>query len=236
MPIERFYSPLSFSPGTICTLEEEELRHLQVIRLRTGEKVELVNGKGALAQATLTTVEKRRALLTVNSVTHSSPGPIRILAQAIPRFNRLEFILEKGTELGATAFWLFPGERSEKSSFSENQKQRMTQLMIAAMKQCGRLDLPSIELHPSLLSWTPLPYPLLYGDTRQNAPTLKISPGPLILLIGPEGGLSPAELVHLDGPLAAQGLRLHSNILRTDTAAITLLAQTALQTVVSGFG
>lgn len=228
MPVERFYSPTPFSTGAPCILEEEELHHLQVIRLRVGEKVELVNGKGELAQATLISLEKRRAQLMIDSVTRSaSSGPIRILAQAIPRFNRLEFILEKGTELGATAFWLFPGERSEKSSFSDNQSQRMIQLTIAAMKQCGRLDLPLIELHPPLLSWTNLSYPLLYGDTRQEAPPLTTLLGPLILLIGPEGGLSPAELTHLDGPLAAQGHRLHSNILRTDTAAITLLAKTS---------
>lgn len=225
MPVERFFCPETFSERIQCSLEDQEFHHLtKVIRCRIGDTVELVNGKGQLASATLDEVEKKRALLTIDKVTSSSPTRTLILAQAIPRLNRLEFILEKGTELGATAFWLFPGKWSEKAEFSENQWQRMTHLTIAAMKQCGRLDLPPIEIMPQLKEWHGIPHPIFFGDTNAAAPPITLPvPSPAILLVGPERGLSPkeTEILRL---LGATGVHLNHNILRTDTAAMAFLA------------
>ena len=225
MPIERFFSNASFLEKTDCTLEEQEFHHLtHVIRCRVGDEIELVNGKNELAEATIVAIEKKKAFLQINSVITKPPGKQIILAQAIPRFNRLEFILEKGTELGASAFWLFPGAWSEKSDFSVNQKERMHLLTISAMKQCGRLDLPEILLKPPLTEWQLTPTPIFYGDTRPNAPKV---PHPLKRLSSSSSapnGASPPELDHLDTTLKARGVHLNPNILRTDTAAIAFLA------------
>lgn len=223
MPHERFYvdQPLE---GTVV-LEDQEFHHLcRVMRGRVGDRVELVNGKCQLAQATISQIGKREALLEVNeATTASAPKKRLILAQGIPRIQRLEMVLEKGTELGVTDFWLFPGILGEREGFSAHQLKRMELILIAAMKQCGRLDLPRIELRPPLLEWKPSDGTLLFGDTDRSAPWLeKVSIGdePLVLCIGPESGFDPRETEHLKEVLGATGVRLHENILRTETASI----------------
>src|SRR5207248_2602313 len=132
-----------------------ELHHLvNVMRTRLGEKIEVVNGQGQLAEAILQSIEKKSASLRIESVETSSPFSQRlILAQGMPKQNRLEFIIEKGTELGMTEIWLFPASRSEKKDFSVNQLERLNILTIAAMKQCGRLFLPKIVIMPPLKQW-----------------------------------------------------------------------------------
>lgn len=224
MPVDRFFSDAEFSTNSEAILEEQEFHHLvNVLRCRVGESIELVNGRNQLASATIQKIEKRKAILKINAVEKKDPSPILILAQATPRFNRLEFILEKGTELGATEFWLFPGQLSEKVEFSANQVQRMHLIVISAMKQCGRLDLPKIVYKPPLLDWDGTLYPIIYGATSPSAPSLALSFPPLIVLVGPEKGLSNSEITHLE-KLKAKGYRLNPNILRTDTAALAFLS------------
>jgi 16S rRNA (uracil1498-N3)-methyltransferase len=230
MPHERFFTDQPLDDRV--TLEETEFHHLcRVMRAREGDEIELVNGKNALAEAKITTIGKRHVELEITRVIHGPPPkrPV-ILAQGIPRLNRLEMILEKGTELGVTEFWLFPGMLSEKETFSPNQHKRMEQILIAAMKQCGRLDLPVISLKSPLVQWKECPGTLFFGDTSAKAPWLwqHSTPlpehSPVVLFIGPESGFDQREVSHVQGTLGAHGVKLHSNILRTDTAAITGLS------------
>ncbi len=232
MPHERFFIDHPLKLQETVSLIDMEFRHLcHVMRMRVGENVELVNGKNQLAQASILALFKDHADLNVTSVFQAEEKkPKLILAQGIPRFNRLESILEKGTELNVSEFWLFPGAFSEKAEFSKNQIARMELITINAMKQCGRLDLPTIVLTPPLLKWDP-PFGLsFFGDTAPDAPAIwdkrPIAPAaePLILFIGPESGFSEDETLHLQNKLHAQGVRLHQNILRTDTASITGLS------------
>jgi 16S rRNA (uracil1498-N3)-methyltransferase len=229
MPHDRFYSDSPLEQEMLVSLKEAELHHLIVSRARIGQTVELINGKGKLAQATLTSLDKKQALLRIDSVSQGpEESPHIILAQGLPRMNHLEWIVEKGTELGVTAFWLFPGVLSEKSTLSENQENRLKHLVLAAMKQCGRLDLPEVVLKPPLSTWTPLDGCLLYADLSNDAPLLwkltNTSSSPLILFIGPESGFDPKEVLHLEKVLKAQKVRLHPHTLRTETAAIAGLS------------
>lgn len=231
MPHERFFVEQPLSPEETVSLQDTEFHHLcHVMRARIGDHVELVNGKNQLAQATLTTLAKHHANLTISSVIDENIlKPQVILAQAIPRFSRLEYILEKATELDATEFWLFPGLLSEKAEFSQNQLKRMSQLTISAMKQCGRLDLPALSFKPPLLQWKSIEGCLLFGDISPNAPALtQIDLSPTtprtIFLIGPEKGFDPKETLFLRNSLFAQGVRLHRNILRVDTAPLAALS------------
>lgn len=231
MPHERFFIEQPLNPQETVSLEDTEFHHLcHVMRARIGDHVELVNGKNQLAHATLSSLAKHHAVLTISTVVNeNTPKPRLVLAQAIPRFNRLEYILEKATELDTTEFWLFPGMLSEKGEFSDNQMKRMSQLTIAAMKQCGRLDLPSISFKPPLLQWKPIEGRLLFGDTSPNAPALaKLDLAPAspctIFFIGPEKGFDPKETTFLKNSLSAQGVRLHRNILRVDTAPLAALS------------
>ncbi len=230
MPHERFFTTQPLQ--TPVVLEDTEFHHIcHVMRARVGEKFELINGNNQLAEATLTNVSKKHAELHIDKVqTFPPPEFPLILAQGIPRFNRLEMILEKGTELGVTEFWLFPGLLSEKCAFSPNQLKRIEQILISAMKQCGRLDLPTIVLTPPLLQWNAIPGTLFFGDTAPDAPWLwhyaaPLPKGaPILLFIGPESGFHPRETSHLLNSLNAHGVKLHPNILRTETAPLAALS------------
>src|ERR1043165_5489273 len=115
MPAERFYYNLPFKEKETITLKDQEFHHLvHVMRATQGDVIELIDGKGALAKGHVMDIQKRQAFLHIDEVTFFSlPRPKIVLAQAIPRMPRLDFILEKGTELGMTDLWLFPGQRSE---------------------------------------------------------------------------------------------------------------------------
>lgn len=230
MPAERYYYPNELHEDCIVILENTEFHHLtNVMRAKEGDLLELVNGQGVLAQASVLKIEKKKAQLKIIDVkTESKPSFEIILAQSTPRINRLDTILEKGTELGMTQLWLFPGDFSERKILTEHQLERMTSITIGAMKQCGRLYLPQILLKPKLEQWERSPYSMFYGDVNPEAPKLEtslrtFSGDGLIIVIGPESGLSDKEELYLRN-LKAQGVKLHPNILRTDTAAIAALA------------
>ncbi len=208
MPVNRLYAPS-------LPLTGNELHHLRVLRATPGDTFELIDGRGTLSSARLTALSKKEAHFEITSTTTAPEPPPLTLIQALPRPERLSTILEKGTELGVTTFLLFPGERSKPKTTS---LKRPTNITIAAIKQCGRLHLPTITLMPPLLEWTDLPLPAIYGD--REGPLL-ISPTSTVI-IGPESGLTPQELHHLQH-LGATPASLHANILRTDTAAITAL-------------
>jgi 16S rRNA (uracil1498-N3)-methyltransferase len=228
MPAERFFIDTLFTLDTSVLLEDSELHHLTVMRIRSGDEIELINGKNQFATAQVEKIDKRSAHLQIISLDNVPPKTTKlILAQGIPRFNRLEFILEKGTELGVDEFYLFPAILSEKDDFSTNQMQRMKQLLISAMKQCGRLDLPQIKIMPPLNEWAPFHGELFFGDTYPQAPIFSSVLKPLkeaCIFIGPEKGFHDKETHFLVDKLKAVGVKLHHNILRTDTAAIAALS------------
>ena len=231
MPEHRYFLDAPFKPRAQAALREEEFHHLsRVMRGAVGDTVELVNGQGQLAAARLEKIDKREAQLAITTVTtHARSWPPLILAQAIPRLNRLEFILEKGTELGVSAFWLFPGKHSEKENFSEQQQKRMRMLTIAAMKQCGRFDLPKIEMKTLQECRYQGEAQAFYGDVREGRPKMPVfdPKRPIIFYVGPEAGFHADEVEILES--CAEGVSLHPNILRVDTAAIAALSQVALR-------
>ena len=232
MPIERYFLDNCFKINGHHELKGSEFHHLaHVMRTRKGDTVELVNGKGALAEAAVQDVLKEKALLKIENLVQEPTRPCRlILAQAMPKSNRLDFILEKGTELGVDTFWLFPGDCSAKKEIFPNQQERARALTIAAMKQCGRLTLPDIILQPALDQWPSLvEMTVFFGDLEPEAPPFEVawkqlsSPSyPIVFITGPEAGLSKQEgqLLRSKG---ATGVKLHSNILRTDTASLMAL-------------
>ena len=147
--------------------------------------------------------------------------------------SNLDWVIEKGTELGAAEFWLFPGMRSEIAELKSTILTRLNHLAIAAMKQSGRLDLPAIHLKPPLLQWKPIEGTLLFGDLTSEAPYLwtlePIDTLPAVLFIGPEKGFDPREEEFLRKTLKAKGVCLYRNIFTAETAP--LVALSLIQTI-----
>jgi 16S rRNA (uracil1498-N3)-methyltransferase len=238
MPKERFFFEQHLNQSETICIKDTEFHHLvNVMRAKVNDRIEIVNGMGQLGRASVKSIEKKQASLFIEEVLSAARETNAIiLAQAIPRPNRLDFILEKGTELGMTEIWLFPGKLSERKTFSDNQPDRMKSVLISAMKQCGRLYLPKIVLKPELEKWKELQYPAYFGDVETNAPEfLDVYKGKnekeggndkdkaVIFFIGSESGFTDSEVQALRG-FGAIGVKLSSNILRTDTAALVALA------------
>lgn len=230
MPNDRFYTPDPLETNTSLRLSEEESHHLtRVMRVQLGEHIEVINGKGQLAKAEVTEIQKRHSVLNILHLqTEAPPTTEVILAQALPRLNRLDTIVEKGTELGITQLWLFPGQRSEKKELSDQQQQRIHTQMVSALKQCGSLFLPTLILKPALQRWDHLPYPAFFGDLSPHAPPFhtysqRVAEGSVLFFVGPEAGFTSDEVEQMQ-KLQAIGVRLHQNILRTDTASLAALS------------
>lgn len=237
MPINRFFTEQNLVVGKTATITGQEFHHFaHVIRVKEGEIIELVNGRGQLAKATVESKGRHEAVVVVEDVESEEPPKKRvIIVQALPRLNRLEFILEKCTELGMDEIWLFPGDNSEKKRLSDSQIARVETILISAMKQCGRLFLPTIQLKPNLSSWKlDLGGCLLYGDIAPSAPWLidtwlekkevkNVEKQDCLFFIGPETGFSEKEHQFLK-EIGAVGVKLHRNILRTDTAPMVALS------------
>lgn len=228
MPAERYYYENCFHLYDSLTITGVEFHHLtHVMRVRKGEHVELVNGKGELATTEVKEIAKDRAILRIEHIFQEPERPCRlILAQAMPKPNRLDTILEKGTELGVDCFWLFPGTLSVKKEMYPQQIERARHITIAAMKQSGRLTLPTIIFQPAISRWSAFQTPAYFGDVDPAAiplHTFCTKTGsvsfPMIFITGPESGLDPQEMQMLK-ELGAKGVSLHPNILRTDTASI----------------
>jgi 16S rRNA (uracil1498-N3)-methyltransferase len=229
VPHNRFFLKSSFQKTDILSVIGKELHHLNVGRIRLKEKVELVNGKRQLAIGSVIQIEKTCVQVEILSVVTEDTKPSIIIAQGIAKMNHLEWIIEKATELNATEFWLFPAELSEKKGVSDQQLHRLQALSIAALKQCGRLDLPRIEIKPPLNQWQQVKTTLLVSDPSIQNPYLWEMPKndlipPIIFCIGPEKGLSDREKSYAISHLHAKPIRLHSNILRTETASLVALS------------
>jgi len=229
--VDRYFFPGELTPDKCIAISDKEWHQLvHVMRNRVGDTIEIVNGKGVLAIGKVTALKRDSALVVIQQLLHIEPAPPPlILAQGLPRPSRLDFIAEKGTELGMTELRLFAAERSDKKSLSTQQQKRVQQLLIAAMKQCERLHLPSVHIDLPLEERKEWPEGfVLFGDLEEQAYSFaslwqgKRPEGAITAFIGPESGFSPREIVILR-QRGAIGVRLHPHILRTDTAALAFL-------------
>lgn len=219
MPANRYYANDLTSDR--ITLEEKEFHHLKhVMRASLHESIELIDGKGVLATGEISALLKHHAEITITKREVATPQKQEmVLCVAFMRPERLSFIVEKGTELGVTHFWLFPGEASEVKAVS---LPRYEQLIISATKQCGRLFLPEISLHPKIKEWKKPVHPLYFGDVRKGAQKVTKTGPSVQIVIGPESGFTDREVKLLEK--LGQGVTLSENILRSETAALVAIA------------
>lgn len=229
MPSNRFFTDtFPFTVEQEIVLNEEESHHICVMRSAINDTVELINGKNELAQAHIKTIEKKKVTVHIDSVSRAKKKECEItIAVAIPKGPRLDTIFEKGTELGMDRLWLFPGDKGEKFELSRSALERGNRLMQSALKQCGRLDLPKVEIKPPIAAWKKeeLSHEIYFGDTEENAPPFSSvikRTGPILFVVGPESGFSDKEIRALKA-LGALGVKLHPNILRTETAPLAAL-------------
>lgn len=226
MPTNRFYLDTALRPQTSVTLTGAEHHHLKhVMRNNPGDKVELINGKGALAKALIKTCTRHETEMEVLDLEKASPPPVSFhLVLGVSQMSKMEIAIEKAVELGATAFTAVMMDRSKKV-LSPSQKQKLNQIIIGAMKQCGSLYRPSIDYVDGLTSLSiPKGNMCLFGDVRGKSSNERLKKPPIFFIVGPQAGFSDDEHRYLENTLKATGVHLCSHILRFETAAIAATA------------
>ncbi len=230
----RFYCNLPLETGQRIALPEAVAHHVQVLRLREGEIITLFNGLGGEYNAVLSAVERRRAEADIKTFSprEAETGHAIALAQALPEGTKMDWIVEKAVELGATAIQPLVAQRSVVRVDQERALRKAAHwqaVIIAAAEQSGRNRLPSLapvlpynawiaqqDMHKRLLL-SPRATGSLADWARHHPPQA------VTLVIGPEGGLSDDEeqaAIRHGAICVSMGPR----VLRTETAGLAALA------------
>ena len=228
----RFYLPTALAPHTTLNLPDNIIRHIHVLRLNAGDSITLFNGTGNDFAATLQTIGKRHAECHIHAQRQpENESPLAItLVQAISSGERMDFTLQKSVELGVHAIQPIISERCVvrlSGERAEKRVQRWQDIVIAACEQSGRSIVPTVLPIVSFTDYLrQMPPELHLMMSLRRATTLRdIAPAPqtLRLMIGPEGGWTPAEE---QAALAAgvQTITLGKRVLRTETAAMAAMA------------
>ena len=224
---------LAYSPDVqdgLATFDEEEARHtLKVLRKRAGDEIHWIDGRGGRYRGHIFEVGKRRFTATVAEVwLQERRRPYTLTLGVAPPKNvaRLEWLLEKATEIGIDAVVPLLCARSERTRLRTD---RLEKILLSATKQSLKAHLPRLHAPVKLadyLAQLPAPAPcefrlLAHCGPGQKAPMPgNFAPGALVsVLIGPEGDFS-AEEVALATATGFTGLTLGSERLRTETAAL----------------
>lgn len=239
----RFFIDAPLAAGQQLVLPDTVLRHVQVLRLKVGDALTLFDGSGGEYPATLLTLEKRSAMVELGELAAvERESRVRIgLAQAVASGEKMDFILQKGVELGIAEFQPLQSERSVVRLSGERADKRVARwqdIVVSACEQSGRNTVPRVTPLCEFDSWIRQPPPnalclLLSPQGSQRLVSLAEQPERVWLLVGPEGGLSARE-EQLALNAGWVPLKLGQRILRTETAALAAVA--ALQTVWGDFG
>ncbi len=238
MRLTRCYVGATLAEGVELVLDPKVALHLtRVLRLATGAALSVFDGAGQEHSARIASVRGSAVLVRLGAaVTPVPESALSItLAQGVSRAERMDYAIQKATELGVARIVPVLCERSVVKLDARQAAAKLEHwqgVAIAAAEQCGRATLPVIERAGRLLEY------LATGQGPGGAGTLKAVlvpdaaeglaslPSPLTaaeLLIGPEGGLSDEE-ARLAMGSGFRGLRLGPRVLRTETAAAAAIA------------
>ncbi|MCK3657852.1 16S rRNA (uracil(1498)-N(3))-methyltransferase [Pasteurellaceae bacterium Pebbles2] len=237
MRIPRIYHPELLENQQYCQLSEDAANHVgRVLRMQSGEQLELFDGSNYIYPATITQASKKAVEVQLQQrIFDDRESPLKIhLGQVISRGDRMEFTIQKSVELGVnviTPLWSercgvkLDGERLDKKI------QQWQKIAIAACEQCGRNIVPEIRSMMKLQDWCAEQDGTLklnlHPRAQYSIKTLPSIPEAGVrLLIGSEGGLSPQEIAQTEQQGFTEIL-LGKRVLRTETAALTAI--TALQ-------
>lgn len=226
----RLYVPHDLAAGAQLALDHLQSHYLAaVMRQAVGDEVLLFNGRDGEWRCAISVMTKRALGLRALSLERPQAiGPDLDLIVALVKRGRLETIVEKAAELGARRVRLV---QTDRTNADRARVERLTAIATEAAEQTGRLDVPRVA-EPMKLSklvdgWEAGRRLLFCDEAGDAKPILRAlhgeAAGPWAVLIGPEGGFSPAERAMLRALPYAVPATLGPRILRADTAAISAL-------------
>jgi 16S rRNA (uracil1498-N3)-methyltransferase len=222
-------TPLAAGARFACTPEQANYL-LSVLRLAEGDEILVFNGRDGEWRAAIVDVKKRRCGLLCGEPTRAqASGPDVHYLFAPLKHARLDYMVQKATEMGAAR--LQP-VLTRRTIVARVNLERMRANVIEAAEQCGVLRVPEVDapqkLEALLESWDEARRLIVCDEVATVESPLTalaaVPPGPLALLIGPEGGFDPAERERLKAKPFVVPISLGPRILRADTAAVAALA------------
>ncbi|MGC1329390.1 16S rRNA (uracil(1498)-N(3))-methyltransferase [Pseudomonas sp.] len=230
MRLSRFYIDAPLSLGE-HELPEAQAHYIgRVLRMAEGDAVQLFDGSGQEYRGALLEVGKKRVRVQLDEAFAGQPeSSLKThLGQGLSRGERMDWAIQKATELGASEITPIVSERCEvrlKDERAEKRQAHWQQIAVSACEQCGRSTVPVIHPPVVLADWLkacdaelklvlhPVAEPLVSHE----------KPASLAFLIGPEGGLSDAEVSQAQAA-GFHSARLGPRVLRTETAPVVALA------------
>jgi 16S rRNA (uracil1498-N3)-methyltransferase len=239
----QFYLPPPWETQKPHPMPTELVHHLRVRRISEGEVIPIFDGQGQIALATLIRLGNKVCELTITAVkkdAQSEPPYGITLAQGLAGGDKMDWVIEKGVETGASRIVPLECERSviklHRSSDAERAQKRLIHwraITQAACEQCERTVLPLVEPIQAIADYLAnadadlndtLKLIFCTGDHPSLAKTIAPLPAQnVILLIGPEGGFTPEE-IGLAMKAGFQAVSLGKRILRTETAGIAAIS------------
>ncbi len=210
-----------------CTLSEEETNHMvKVLRMKKNETLKIVNGKGLMFEGIIEVIEKKEVIIKLQKkIKEEFENPNKLSIAICPPKNpaRLEWFLEKATEIGIDQIFPIISERTEKETIKQ---ERLQQIIISASKQSGQLFFPTF--HPiqplkTIVNSTSLPFENYFiahcEDNKSHLKNVYRKNESALLLIGPEGDFTKVEIQSALNKNYIP-VSLGSSILRVETAGV----------------
>lgn len=237
----RFFCPEGLVPDREIPLPGSVAHHAErVLRLAVGDEVVLFDGQGGEFSATLTALGKQPTARLGPRLPIERESSLAItLVQALASGDKMDWVVQKAVELGVAAIVPVAVERSVLKLSGDRATKRVAhwqQIAVAACEQSGRNRVPLVGDILPLSRYLAMPIDgerLILAPGAEGALARRVPPSrPFSVLVGPEGGWSPAEL-QLAERAACSPLSLGPRVLRTETAGLAALA--ALQTLWGDF-
>jgi 16S rRNA (uracil1498-N3)-methyltransferase len=239
--VTRFFVRPEQIAGGLVNLEADDAHHLRVVlHAQPGQPIAVLDNSGREWPATLLELGKTKAVARLGEpVWPQTEPPVKItVAQALPKVaEKMEQVLQRGTEIGASGFWAFASERSLTHLTGERHEKRRGRweaIIKTAAEQSHRAVLPTLRvdggLGDVLAAAGGFDLMLLAYEGERETTLVKAlaalpdPPNRLLVIIGPEAGLTDAE-VKAARKAGIQAVSLGPRILRTETAALVMVSQ-----------
>jgi len=228
----RFHCPVPLATGLGLSLPPGAARHVQVLRLQPGDVITLFNGEGGEFDATVARMGRSDVDVEVgvhHAVEREAARAVHLLA-GITANERMDWLVEKATELGVASITPLVAERSVLKLKGERAEKKLAHwqgVAVAAAEQCGRNRVPTVHPAVTLNEWlkkAPAGERWVLSLAEGTRPLSQVAgSGAVTVLSGPEGGLSPSE----EAAALAAGftpVTLGPRVLRAETAPLAVLA------------
>ena len=232
MRIPRIYTGQELQANAAIVLEPGPSQHLsRVLRMKAGDALVLFNGSGGQYSATISAIDRKAVVVATTALDPvECESPLRLeLGIAVSRGDRMDWIVQKATELGVSCIAPLVSERTEVRLGPEREEKKLRhwqQIATSACEQCGRNRLPQILAPQAITAWLQVVQAdlrLVLHHTAGNRDPGSTPTRSIALLVGPEGGLSPEEIRAAEG-VGFTALQLGPRVLRTETAPLAALA------------